>query len=100
MQEEIKRVYATITLPIDIYKNGEMKIIYEEMDVEMETPDLDLDINTNTLREEIQERINENDNENIKIFKKDYLLKKNKNRLNSTFRKMMKRNTLTKKNYI
>lgn len=105
MQEEIKRVYATITLPIDIYKNGEMKMIYEEMHIEMETPDLDLDINANTLREEIQEKIfdnnnNENETENIKIFKNDYLLKKNKNRLNSTFRKNLKKNSLTKKNYI
>jgi hypothetical protein len=97
MQEEIKRVYATITLPIDIYKNGEMKMIYEEMHIEMQMVDLDVDIDIND--SEIKERIYNNETENIKIFKKDYLLKKNKNRLNSTFRKNTKKNSLTKKNY-
>jgi hypothetical protein len=97
MQEEIKRVYATITLPIDIYKNGEMKMIYEEMHIEMEMVDLDVDLDINDT--EIQERIQNDEVENMKIFKKDYLFKKNKNRLNSTFRKNMKKNSLTKKNY-
>jgi len=102
MQEEgIKRVYATITLPIDIYKNGEMKMIYEEMQIEMEILDLKVDLNENELKEEIQERIHNNENEidNIKIFKKDYPSNRNKNRLNSTFRKNIKKNALTKKNY-
>jgi len=95
MQEEIKRVYATIILPIDIYKNGEMKMIYEEMHIETEKSNLD----ENELKEEIQERMDENENDNVKVFKKNYLLKKNKNRLNSTFRKNTKKNALTKKIY-
>jgi hypothetical protein len=97
-KNEIKRVYANITLPIDIYKNGEMKMIYEEMHIEMEILDQDIDINCNELKEELQEKIQDSNNESIIIFKKDYSFNKKK-RLNSTFRKNMKRNSLTKKNY-
>ena len=55
-------------------------------------------------KEEVKEdkeiKVKEPETEEIKIYATDYPLNQNKKRLNTTFRKNIKRNQITKKNYV
>jgi len=141
--EDIKRIYANIKLPVDVYQNGEFKMLYDQMQIKMEIPNkLEL-ASFYKIEKEIEERIQDNlleeeeeeqeaeeqeaeeqeedeqeedeqeedeqeeeeedkkeEELEIKIYKSDYPLKKNKKRWNTTFKKNIKGNKLTKKNYL
>lgn len=93
----MQRMYATIKLPVDVYTDGKFKMLYDQMEISMNTelpPELNEEI-----KEEVIERLQETETE-PKIYASDYPFHRNKKRWNTTFRKNTKRNQLTKKNYI
>lgn len=131
--EDVKRVYANIRLPIDVYLNGEFKMLYDQMQVKMDMIEVSEITNMNSIltskvteiEKEIEDRMyvtkdsdeqqketkdsdepeEENDSDDqeedeIKIYISDYPLNKCKKRWNTTFKKNIKRNQITKKNYL
>lgn len=116
--EDIKRIYANVKLPVDVYPNGEFKMLYNQMQIKMEIPNISFHKNVIEMKKEIEERIQDNlleeeeeeeeNNKNekedeeleIKIYKSDYPPQKYKKRWNTTFKKNIKGNKLTKKNYL
>ena len=106
--EIVKRMYANIRLPVNVYKNGEFKMLYDQMQIEMNEPepepepepDLDnyiLDEKIEEMKEEIQERMKEEKPEE-RIYKTDFN-KQKKKRWNTTFRKKIGGNQLTRRIY-
>ena len=124
--EDVKRIYANIKLPVDVYLNGEFKMLYDQMQIKMEMPNISdvtyfnniINEKTMEIEKEIEERIQEEnvveknsddevddtqeeeEEEEIKIYNSDYPPKKHKKRWNTTFKQNIKRNQLTKKNYL
>ena len=106
--EGIKRIYVNIKLPVDIYHNGEFKMLYDKMQIKMETPTqlelTSLHKKVTEIEKEIEERIQDNlldeEEPEIKIYQSNYPPKKYKKRWNTTFKKNIKGNKLTKKNYL
>lgn len=110
----MNRIFANIKLPIDIFPNGEFKMLYDQMklDVEMPNKNEELEKRIREMKEEMVENILENSNmeerekteeediSEIKIYKSDYTSNRIKKRINTTFRKWIDKHKITKKNYI
>lgn len=115
----MNRIYANIRLPIDVFPNGQFKMLYDQMKIDVEmTPNTDGEIHDKIMemkekmvenifdnsniqqeKEEEQEQEKEDANE-IKIYKYDYPIHQIKKRMNTTFRKWAEKNTITRKKYI
>lgn len=101
-----KRMYANIRLPVNVYKNGEFKMLYDQMQIEMNDYEQEIKINLETekieeMKEEIQEIMEEKTEElelEERIYKTD-INKQKKKRWNTTFRKKMGGNQLTRRMY-
>ena len=115
--EDIKIIYANIKLPVEVYLNGEFKMLYDQMNIQM-----DMDIPTTKKeiifkkekpikeepkeeekkedpeKEEEDDPIIEEPKEEFKIYKKDYA-SRIKKRINTTFRKNMPKHNITKKSW-
>jgi CO dehydrogenase/acetyl-CoA synthase beta subunit len=117
--EDVKQMYANIKLPVNVYPNGEFKMLYDQMQIEIEMSNLSeltnfINENATEIGKEIEERMyekeeedeeeedkdQEKDQDNETIYKSDYPLKKHKRRWNTTFKKNIQKNKLTKKNYL
>jgi hypothetical protein len=120
---DFKRIFTNISLPIDIYTNGEFKILYDKMQIEMDlTKVSDLKnwndilsekaveigeemINTihlNFNQDETEKYTSSENNKNEPetfIYPSDYKPKTSKKRINITFKNIENRNTITKKKY-
>jgi hypothetical protein len=116
----MNRIYANIKLPIDVFPNGQFKMLYDQMKIEVEMPNKNEELQEKIMemKDEMVENIVENSHRNIeeeegeeegeeggeekeiKIFKSDFTLNKNKKRVNTTFRKWNEKNTITKKKYM
>jgi len=120
---EFKRIFTNILLPIDIYKNGEFKILYDKMQIEMDlTKVSDVHnwddilsekaveigeemvniIHLNYNQEEIEKYASydkQNDVSETFIYPSDYKPKTSKKRINITFKNIGNKNTITKKKY-
>ena len=115
----MNRIYANIKLPIDVFPNGQFKMLYDQMKIEVEMPPKnggDIHDKIMEMKEEMVENILDNSNisstkeeeeeeeeeekKEIKIYKKDYPLNRMKKRINTTFRKWTDKNTITRKKYV
>lgn len=105
--ENVKTMYANIKLPVNVYPNGEFKMLYDQMQIEMETSNVSeltnfINKKATEIEKEIEDRIYETESEyeDENIYKSDYPSKKHKRRWNTTFKKNINKNKLTKKNYL
>lgn len=119
----MNRIYANIKLPIDVFPNGQFKMLYDQMKIEVEMPAKnggDIHDKIMEMKEEMVENIMDHSNiplvkgeedeegeeeleekeKEIKIYKKDYPFNRMKKRINTTFRKWAEKNTITRKKYI
>lgn len=101
-----KRMYANIRLPVNVYENGDFKMLYDQMQIEMNDYEQEIRIDLDTekieeMKEEIQEIMEEKTEEpelEERIYKTD-INKQKKKRWNTTFRKKMGGNQLTRRMY-
>jgi len=109
----MNRIYANVKLPIDIFPNGQFKMLYDQMKIEVEMPHKNeiLEDKIMKMKDEMAENIfmnsnipsdseDETENNEIKIYNKDYPLNRKKKRINTTFRKWAEKNTITRKTYV
>jgi len=100
-----KCMYAIIKLPVNVYENGEFKMLYDQMQIEMndseQEPETKIDLDSEKIeeiKEEIQEIMEEEEEPEVRIYKTD-LNKQKKKRWNTTFRKKIGGNQLTRRVY-
>lgn len=113
----MNRIYANIKLPIDVFPNGEFKMLYDQMKIEIEMPHKNREIHDKIMemKDEMAENIFDNSNmqskkkdeeeeekekDEEKIYIRDYPINRIKKRMNTTFRKWTEKNTITRKKYI
>jgi len=123
-KKDCKRIFANIALPIDIYKNGEFKILYDQMQIEMDLTKVSdlkkwndiLNEKAIEIGEEMANKIQfnyipdetetyaSNDKQPIEqetyIYPSDYKSTNSKKRMNITFKNTSNKNALTKKKYL